>query len=89
LACSLPFPGQTNYLSPGGTKPVYETLVRANLPFPRQTAYFVAGVEFVGGSLVTMGFSFEPCLRGFIDRYDRRIATLTNAISTLPKDFHL
>ena len=39
----------------GGTKPVYETLVQANVPFPHQTA-FVAGVEFVGGSLVTMGF---------------------------------
>jgi putative oxidoreductase len=25
----------------------------------------------------------EPCLRGFIDRYDRH--TLTSAISTLPK----
>ena len=40
----------------GGTKPVYETLVRAKVPFPAQTAYFVAGVEFVCGSLVTAGF---------------------------------
>src|SRR5580693_8606503 len=36
----------------GGTKPVYDTLVKAKVPFPRQTAYFVAGVEFVCGSLV-------------------------------------
>src|SRR6202451_2318437 len=36
----------------GGTKPVYETLVKANVPFPRQTAYFVSGVEVVCGSLV-------------------------------------
>ena len=35
----------------GGTKPVYETLVKAKVPFPRQTAYFVAGVEFVCGSI--------------------------------------
>src|SRR5271163_2604479 len=40
----------------GGTKPVYDTLVQAKIPFPRQTAYFVSGVEFVAGSLVTVGF---------------------------------
>src|SRR3984957_4540267 len=40
----------------GGTKPVYDTLVQAKVPFPRQTAYFVSGVEFVGGSLLTLGF---------------------------------
>jgi putative oxidoreductase len=40
----------------GGTKPVCETLVKAKVPFPRLMAYFVSGVEFVGGSLVTVGF---------------------------------
>jgi putative oxidoreductase len=40
----------------GGTKPVYETLVKANVPFPRQTAYFVSGVEFVAGFLITVVF---------------------------------
>src|SRR5580698_5996455 len=44
----------------GGTKPVYETLVKAKVPFPQQTAYFVAGVEFVCGSLVTLGFLSSP-----------------------------
>ena len=39
----------------GDMKPVYETLVKAKVPFPRETAYFVAGVEFVCGSLVTVG----------------------------------
>ena len=67
----------------GGTKPVYDTLVKAKVPFPRQTAYFVAGVEFVGGSLVTLGFLSSPaCLALMIDMI---VATLTNAISTLPK----
>jgi putative oxidoreductase len=56
----------------GGTKPVYDTLVKAKAPCPRQLAYFVAGVEFVGGSLLTVGVCFEPSLRGFIDRYDNR-----------------
>jgi putative oxidoreductase len=44
----------------GGTKPVYETLVEAKVPFPHQMAYFVSGVEFVGGSLVTAGFLSSP-----------------------------
>ncbi|MFZ0585675.1 MAG: DoxX family protein [Candidatus Sulfotelmatobacter sp.] len=67
----------------GGTKPVYETLVKAKAPFPRQLAYFVAGVEFVGGSLVTAGFLSS--VAGVALLIDMVVATLTNAISTLPK----
>src|SRR5580704_4940947 len=44
----------------GGIKPVYDTLVKANVPFPDQTAYFVASVEFVAGSLLTVGFLSSP-----------------------------
>ena len=67
----------------GGTKPVYDTLVKAKVPFPRQTAYFVAGVEFVAGSLLTLGFLSGPaCVALSIDMI---VATLTSAISTLPK----
>jgi putative oxidoreductase len=67
----------------GGTKPVYETLVKAKVPFPRQTAYFVSGVEFVGGSLVTVGFlSSAACVALMIDMV---VATLTSALSTIPK----
>jgi putative oxidoreductase len=67
----------------GGTKPVYDTLVKAKAPFPRQLAYFVAGVEFVCGSLLTIGFlSSAACVALLIDM---TVATLTNAVSTLPK----
>jgi putative oxidoreductase len=67
----------------GGTKPVYDTLVKAKVPFPLQTAYFVAGVEFIGGSLVTLGFLSSPaCVALMIDMI---VATLTSAVSTLPK----
>jgi len=67
----------------GGTKPVYDTLVKAKIPFPRQTAYFVAGVEFVCGSLLTVGLlSGVACVALLIDMI---VATLTEAISTLPK----
>jgi putative oxidoreductase len=67
----------------GGTKPVYDTLVKAKVPFPRQTAYFVAGVEFVCGSLVAMGFLSSPACAALL--IDMIVATLTEAISTMPK----
>jgi putative oxidoreductase len=64
-------------------KTMYETLVKAKVPFPRLTSYFVSGVEFVGGSLVTVGFLSSPaCVALLIDMI---VATLTNALSTIPK----
>src|SRR3984893_16361363 len=67
----------------GGIKPVYDTLVKAKVPFPRQTAYFVSGVEFGRGSLLTVGFFSSPaCVALLIDMI---VATLTSALSTLPK----
>jgi putative oxidoreductase len=66
-----------------GTKPVYETLVKAKAPFPRQTAYFVAGVEFVGGSLVAVGLLSSVASVALL--VDMTVATLTSAVSTLPK----
>ncbi|HEY2546278.1 MAG TPA: DoxX family protein [Candidatus Acidoferrum sp.] len=67
----------------GGTKPVYDTLVKAKVPFPQLTAYFVSSVEFVCGSLLIVGFLSSPaCVALLIDMI---VATLTNAISTIPK----
>jgi putative oxidoreductase len=67
----------------GGTKPVYETLVKAKAPFPKQTAYFVAGVEFVCGSLLVVGFlSSVACMALLIDM---TVATLTSSVSTIAK----
>ena len=75
--------GANKLFAAGGTKPVYETLVAAKVPFPHATAYFVSGVEFAGGSLVTVGFLSSPaCVALLIDMI---VATLTNALSTLPK----
>ena len=52
----------------GGTKPVYETLVKAKVPFPR---------------LLAVGlFSSPACVALLIDM---TVATLTSALSTLPK----
>jgi putative oxidoreductase len=67
----------------GGTKPVYETLVKAKVPFPHQMAYFVSGVELVGGTLVAVGFlSSLACVALLVDMI---VATLTAAVFTLPK----
>jgi len=38
----------------GSTQTMYETLVGAKVPSPRLMTYFVSGVEFVGGSLLTV-----------------------------------
>jgi putative oxidoreductase len=67
----------------GGTKPVYDTLVQAKVPFPKQTAYFVAGVEFVAGSLVTVGFLSSAASAAL--SIDMIVAILTSTLSTLPK----
>ena len=67
----------------GSTQTMYETLVEAQVPFPHLMTYFVAGVEFVGGSLLTVGFlSSAACVALLIDM---TVATLTSAVSTLPK----
>ncbi len=67
----------------GGIKPVYETLVQARVPFPHQTAYFVAGVEFVCGSLLTVGFLSSAASVALM--IDMIVAVLTNTLSTVPK----
>src|SRR5579862_3288011 len=67
----------------GSIKPVYDTLVAAKVPFPRQTAYFVAGVEFVCGSMMAVGFLSSPACFALL--IDMSVAIVTNALSTLPK----
>ena len=67
----------------GGMKLIYETLVKAKVPFPQQTAYFVSSVEFVCGSLLTVGFLSSPASVALL--VDMIVATLTSAISTMPK----
>ena len=67
----------------GGTRTMYETLVKAKVPFPHLMTYFVSGVEFVGGSLLTLGFLSSPaCVALLIDMI---VAVLTDTLSTMPK----
>ena len=67
----------------GGTKPVYDSLVKAKVPFPHLMAYFVSGVEFVCGSLLTVGVLSGPA--GVALLIDMIVATMTEALSTMPK----
>ena len=62
---------------------MYETLVAAKVPFPHAMTYFVAGVEFVGGSLLTVGFlSSLACVALLVDML---VAILTTKLATIPK----
>ncbi len=49
----------------GGRKPVYETLVKAKVPFPHQMAYFRVGCRVRLRILGDRGVSFEPGLRNW------------------------
>jgi len=62
---------------------MYETLVQAKVPFPHQMVYFVSGVEFVGGSLLTVGFFSSAASVALL--IDMAVAIVTTTISTLPK----
>ena len=65
------------------TQTMYETLVAAKIPFPRPTTYFVAGVEFAGGSLLTVGLvSSLACAALLVDML---VAILTTKLSAMPK----
>ena len=67
----------------GARQTMYETLVKAKVPFPQLTTYFVSSVEFVGGSLLAIGFlSRLVCVALLVDML---VAILTTKLSVIPK----
>jgi len=67
----------------GSAQTMYETLVGAKVPLPHLMTYFVSGVEFVAGSLLTVGFlSSLACVALLVDML---VAILTTKLSALPK----
>jgi putative oxidoreductase len=75
--------GANKLFAAGGLKTMYETLVAAEIPFPRQMAYFVSGVEFLGGFLLALGLLSSPaCVALLIDMI---VAILTSKLSSMPK----
>jgi putative oxidoreductase len=67
----------------GSRQTMYETLVAAKVPFPRLMSYFVSGVEFVGGSLLTVGFLSSLASVALL--VDMLVAILTTKLSAMPK----
>jgi putative oxidoreductase len=75
--------GANKLFAAGGTQTMYETLVKAKVPFPRLMTYFVSGVEVVGGSLLAAGFlSSLACVVLLVDMV---VAILTTTLSAMPK----
>jgi putative oxidoreductase len=67
----------------GRRQTMYETLVKAKVPFPQITTYFVSGVEFVCGLLLIVGLlSSLACLALLGDMV---VAIVTTNLSAMPK----
>lgn len=67
----------------GRTQTMYETLVKAGVPFPHLMTYLVSGVEFIGGCLLTVGFlSSVTCVALLVDML---VAILTTNLSAIRK----
>ena len=75
--------GANKLFVPARTQVMYETLVKAAVPFPRPMTYFVSGVELVGGCLVAVGLlSSLACAALLVNMV---VATLTTALPAMPK----
>ena len=75
--------GVNKLLVAGSTQTMYETLVKAKVPFPRLMTYFVSGVEFIAGSLLAVGFlSSLACVALLVDML---VAILTTKLSAMAK----
>ena len=75
--------GASKLFVAGSRQTMYETLVKADVPFPHLMTYFVSGVEFVGGSVLAVGFlSSLACVALLVDMV---VAILTTKLSDMPK----
>jgi putative oxidoreductase len=67
----------------GGRRTMYQTLLEAKVPLPHLMTYVVSGVEFVGGSLLTVGFLSSPACAALL--VDMLVAILTAKLPAMPK----
>src|SRR5277367_3874635 len=64
-----------------GRQTMYETLVKAKVPFPRLTAYFVSAVELIGGAVLAVGLlSSVACIALLVDMI---VAIVTVKLATM------
>ncbi len=66
---------------------MYETLVQANVPFPRPMTYFVSSVEFLGGCLIVVGLLSSLASLALLA--DMLVAILTTTLPDMPKGLSL
>ena len=66
---------------------MYQTLVEAKVPFPHLMTYFVSGVEFVGRSLLIVGFLSSPACVALLA--DMLVAILTTKLPAMPQGIRL
>jgi putative oxidoreductase len=62
---------------------MYETLVEAKVPFPDLMTYFVSGVEFIGGCLLTVGLLSILASAALL--VDMLVAILTTKLFAMPR----
>jgi putative oxidoreductase len=67
----------------GSRNNMYETLVKAKVPFPHLMTYFVSAVELTGGSLLTAGLLSSLASLALL--IDMVVAILTTTLSSMPK----
>ena len=65
------------------TQAMYQTLVEAKVPFPHLMTYFVSSVEFVGGSVLAVGFLSSLACVALLG--DMLVAILSTKLSAMPK----
>jgi putative oxidoreductase len=75
--------GANKLFVPRQTQVMYETLVAANVPFPRLMTYFVSSVELVGGCMLIAGLLTSVACLALLG--DMVVAILTTKLSGLPK----
>ena len=67
----------------GSRQTMYETLIKAKVPYPCLMTYFVSAVEFIGGSLLTVGLlSSLACVALLVDML---VAILTAKLPAMAK----
>jgi putative oxidoreductase len=75
--------GANKLFTVGGKQTMYQTLVKAKVPYPRVMTYFVSSVELVGGSMVAIGLLSSLASATLL--VDMVVAILTTNLPAMPK----
>ena len=76
--------GATKLFDAAGRAEMVETLIASGVPFPVANAFFVSGVEFVGGALLAIGLLTPLC--AILLGGDMLVAIFTDRIKSVQGD---